>query len=152
MVKPPNAVVSVVIHDHLGRVLLQQRDEKPNLAYSGFWTLFGGSLEHEETPEVGLYRELDEELALHAEDFIQPPQFWYAYTCAVRDKTNHIFTAHLERNIEKITLFEGQKADWFTPETALNLELAFAQSIVLQQFYAHYWPQFERTATLKGSS
>jgi len=46
-----------------GRFLMQRRDDKPAIFFPGWLGLFGGALENSETPEAGLRRELDEELA-----------------------------------------------------------------------------------------
>ena len=43
------------------RVLLQKRDENPDIEYSGCYSLVSGYLEEEETPLDGIIRELKEE-------------------------------------------------------------------------------------------
>lgn len=42
---------------------MQRRDDKPEIFFPGWLGLFGGALEGSETPEAGLRRELEEELA-----------------------------------------------------------------------------------------
>ncbi len=42
------------------RVLLQKRDENPDIEYSGCYSLVSGYLEEEETPLDGIIRELKE--------------------------------------------------------------------------------------------
>ena len=53
-------VSAVALIDSDGRVLLAQRPEGKSMA--GLWEFPGGKVEHGETPEVALIRELHEEL------------------------------------------------------------------------------------------
>jgi 8-oxo-dGTP diphosphatase len=47
-----------------GAYVMQHRDDKPDIAWPGAWSLFGGTLCDGETPEAGLRREIGEELEL----------------------------------------------------------------------------------------
>jgi 8-oxo-dGTP pyrophosphatase MutT (NUDIX family) len=58
--------VAIAILYQGDRVLFQLRDRKPNIIFPGHWGLFGGHLEPGESPEVAVYRELQEEIGLHA--------------------------------------------------------------------------------------
>ncbi|MBL4929691.1 8-oxo-dGTP diphosphatase MutT [Fuscibacter oryzae] len=55
-------VSAVALIDSEGRVLLAQRPEGKSLA--GLWEFPGGKVEHGETPEAALIRELREELGI----------------------------------------------------------------------------------------
>lgn len=55
---------AAIIHDADGNVLLQLREEIPKVAFGGYWGLFGGRVEIDETPLTGLARELEEELSI----------------------------------------------------------------------------------------
>lgn len=61
----PLHVVAGVLRDVAGRVLLAQRPPGKHLA--GLWEFPGGKLEPDETPTVGLARELCEELGIDVE-------------------------------------------------------------------------------------
>ena len=52
---------TVIITTTDNRVLLQKRDENPDIEYSGYYSLVSGYLEEEETPLDGIIRELKEE-------------------------------------------------------------------------------------------
>ncbi len=55
-------VAAVILVDHDRRILLAQRPEGKALA--GLWEFPGGKVEENETPEVALCRELQEELGI----------------------------------------------------------------------------------------
>ena len=52
---------TVIITTTDNRVLLQKRDENPDIEYPGYYSLVSGYLEEEETPLDGIIRELKEE-------------------------------------------------------------------------------------------
>lgn len=54
--------VNVILYDHRGRILLQQRDNNPAIYYPGHWGIFGGQIEENESPIVAAIREITEEL------------------------------------------------------------------------------------------
>lgn len=58
----PVPVVAVALIDGLGRVLMQQR--RADRAHGGLWEYPGGKLESGETAELGLIREIEEELGI----------------------------------------------------------------------------------------
>lgn len=47
-----------------GRILTCQRDDRPGLPWPGLWDLPGGGAEEDETPEICVLRELEEEFGL----------------------------------------------------------------------------------------
>lgn len=135
-------VVSAILWTDDGRVLLQQRDDKPGLRYAGCWTLFGGSVEEGEDPDAAIFRELAEELELTD----QPLTLVERYTCPVRTipgvvhTTNHVYAGRLARPVETLTLYEGQAMVLFTAHEAARRELAFAQSPVLARWFELHGP------------
>lgn len=130
-------MASFILYTSDGRVLLQQRDDKPGLAYAGYWTIFGGAVEDGETPETAAHRELREEL-----DLSLPLAHFETYTCPVRsipgelDVLVHVYTAQLDRPVEALTLHEGQGMALFDAESAAQLDLAFQKSPVLARYFA----------------
>jgi 8-oxo-dGTP pyrophosphatase MutT (NUDIX family) len=58
--------VALAILEQDGRFLMQLRDDIPTILYPGVWGLFGGHLEVGESPEIGLKRELQEEINYEA--------------------------------------------------------------------------------------
>ncbi len=55
--------VAIAILFQGDRFLMQLRDDIPGIVYPGHWTFFGGHLEPGESPDVGVWRELEEEIS-----------------------------------------------------------------------------------------
>jgi len=131
-------VVSAILWTEDGRVLLQQRDDRPDLRYPGCWTLFGGQVEAGETPDEAIARELIEELELDA----QPLTPFEQYVCPARSTpgvvvtTNHVYSGALSRSFELLTLHEGQAMALVNRAQAAELNLAFMQNPVLERWFA----------------
>src|SRR5688572_12308145 len=61
---PDPQAVSVIVTNNHGEVLLQLRDNSPNISFPNCWTLPGGVVESNELPEQAAQRELSEETGL----------------------------------------------------------------------------------------
>ena len=57
-----------------GNYILQLRDNKPDIASAGQWSLFGGEVKTGETPEQAIRREVSEELSIAPEKY---SYLWY---------------------------------------------------------------------------
>lgn len=131
-------VASVMLVNQRGHVLLQQRDDRPDLAYAGHWTLFGGQVEEGETPEECIRREIREELDLDLQ-----VDYWTTVECAARTTVeivvyNHLFIGKMMRHIEELTLYEGAAMAYFDRDHASRVNLAFMQSPLLMRFFDEY--------------
>ena len=106
-----------------GAYALQLRDDKPHIAGPGLWGLFGGTLKTGEVPEVGLLRELEEELGITlsqcrlfcafdgTSEFSSAPKRWHFFEVDASD----IWQGH--------TLREGQAAGVFAFPEIANLSM-----------------------------
>lgn len=103
-----------------GRLLLQHRDANPEITGAGLWGFFGGHLEPGETPTAAFLREMDEELSW------RPRHFEHYLTREIErrdgDKgygwhvVSHVFAAHLDVPIDRLTLGEGQAMALYAPD------------------------------------
>lgn len=129
-------VVGVILLNEHGEVLLQLRDDKPELRYAGYWTFFGGAVEAGEEPDDAIMRELQEELEIQPEI-----TFWLSYECPARTvagevvTTNYMYVGKMTEPLENLVLHEGQAMRYFTQEDAEQLDLAFMQTSILARFY-----------------
>ena len=103
-------VVKSLILDKQGRYLMQLRDDVPTITFPGYWSLFGGAVENEETLINGIRRELDEELSFSP--LILDLFLSYSYSLINENIINRkvtVFIAPIEDSqIKKLKLKEGQ--------------------------------------------
>lgn len=52
----------IILLNKSGEILLQLRDNKPEIFNPGYWGLIGGAIDHEENPLDALLREINEEI------------------------------------------------------------------------------------------
>ena len=100
---PVHVAMAILYQDE--KFLMQLRDDIPGILYPGCWGLFGGHLEPGETPEVGLKREVEEEINYTV---ISPIKLG----CYNDEKViRHIYHAPLKVPVEALTLREGWDLD-----------------------------------------
>jgi 8-oxo-dGTP diphosphatase len=92
--------------------LLYLRDNKPGIPFPNCWDLFGGHVEEGETTEEALIREVKEELGITLGEF----RFFKRYECLTGDaypNEKFIFAGRINIPIEDMTLFEGERPQYF---------------------------------------
>jgi 8-oxo-dGTP diphosphatase len=132
--------VAAIPYNDKGQILLQQRDNKPDIAFPGYWTTFGGVIETGETPEVALSRELLEEIEL------EPPMtLWKVFDNPVRRSTGelvlieqYVFVGRLEVEASEIKLNEGQALGYFHLDDIDRLPIAFGFETLFKDFFASW--------------
>jgi 8-oxo-dGTP diphosphatase len=124
-------VVSVILVNDKGQVLLQQRDGNPTL-FPYHWTLPGGHVEAGETPAGAIARELleENELAL-------PLDFWKVYAAprAGGFVEQHVYVGRLDRPADLLPVHEGLVVRFFTAEEIGGLAMAFDHQRLLDEFF-----------------
>jgi 8-oxo-dGTP diphosphatase len=105
---PRRVALAILYQD--GQFLMQLRDNIPTILFPDQWGFFGGHLEPGETPEVGIKREVLEEISYHIED---PILFGnYDDEIALR----YIFHAPLTVPMEQLVLQEGADLGLVSPD------------------------------------
>ena len=101
------------------KVLLQLRDEKPNIVFPGKWGFFSGSIEPGELPESAARRELSEELEYTPSQLIKlSTEFMME-----EGRLSHVYYCPLEVPVEKIILHEGMDFGLFSWEEIVSKKL-----------------------------
>lgn len=96
-----------------GRVLLQLRDDKPDIESPDLWSLFGGGLDEGESPEAGMLREVEEEIGFRVRHY-RPLMVFEGWGGRF-----HIYLAAVTEPLERLTLTEGAGFDYWDVEAAL---------------------------------
>ncbi|HYM14744.1 MAG TPA: NUDIX domain-containing protein [Dehalococcoidia bacterium] len=120
-----------------GRLLLQHRDDRPDVSGAGLWGFFGGHLEPGERAAAAFLREMEEELGwrpTHFEDYLTtdapPLPGDGGYGLGV---VSHVFAAHLDVELDRLTLNEGQAMGLFAPD-ALPARIVPGLAPVIEEF------------------
>lgn len=99
--------VGAILLDKRGNLILQQRDDIPEIYMPGTVGLFGGSGEIGESPIVAIKRELEEELELVREDeSIMLFKDYYANLHIEHSRPEFVFVVK-DINLDSLILHEG---------------------------------------------
>jgi 8-oxo-dGTP diphosphatase len=113
--------VAALIFKPDGRYLLQHRENRSDISYPNWWSLFGGARDADERAEDALRRELREELELTVRDCVPflgcTFEIWFEGRL-----TRKIFFSveTTNREAQSLVLHEGQGMAWLTLDEILS--------------------------------
>ena len=124
-------MTTALLYNPQGEVLLQHRDDKPDIAHPNLWSLFGGHKEAGEELSAALVRELEEEIG-----FV--PTTFHLWTVAREPGVVfYIYLVPIDEPLGALELNEGQDFGFFDPSAALRtLALTPVGRFVLEAFRA----------------
>ncbi len=112
--------VNAILVNSKKQILLQLRDNKPEILYPNYWAFIGGSVEDGESELDGLKREVKEEINYSINNFQYLDKFClrkYKIICLV-------YVGYLNAHEEEIKLTEGQCVKFFNPTEIKNLKMS----------------------------
>ncbi|MEC8339839.1 MAG: NUDIX domain-containing protein [Nanoarchaeota archaeon] len=125
-----NAVNLIIINDR-NQVLLAKRAEDGK--FKNCWSIPGGTVEHNETFEEALFREIKEELGCNVSWF----KYFKSYFFEVKEFTCRpiYFFGEIDGEIN-LDLNELSEYDWFDLDDSkiFELDFAFNQNEILESF------------------
>jgi 8-oxo-dGTP diphosphatase len=136
--------VSALLTDEQGKLVIQLRDNKPGLPFPNCWSTLGGRIEHGETPEQAIQRELVEEI-----EFCPPVRYWKTVDLQYQVRGNRmisevsVFVGPLGRPVAEVRLREGQRLGSFGPDEIDGLACAFHLDVLFRDFFANGMPFHE---------
>ncbi|MEH2454846.1 NUDIX hydrolase [Nostoc sp.] len=93
--------VAIAILYQKNKFLMQLRDNIPGILYPGYWGLFGGHIEPDETPDLAVKREILEEIGYNLPSFVE-------FGCYFDERVvRHVFHAPLLVELNELVLNEG---------------------------------------------
>ncbi|SDM72497.1 NUDIX domain-containing protein [Allokutzneria albata] len=125
-----------MVLDEFDRVLLNLRDDKPEILYPNHWAILGGSAETGESPILAARRELAEEIGPAVEEFGD-----FEHFCSVIDRDGHrhlvsVFTTRTTLPSTEFTLTEGQEIKFFSFEELDKIRITPFVRQVLRAYHA----------------
>ena len=117
-----------------GQYILQLRDNKPDIAAPGQWTLFGDMLANDEAPLKTIQREIFEELSIQPEEF---QYLWFIDYIAEFEQEwirSWFFSADVKAVWPHYRLMEGQDVGIFPYEQTKTLKMPWVMRETIDRY------------------
>lgn len=115
-------VSACIILNKNNEIFLQKKTQE--YVHPGVWTLFGGHIEENETPEQAMVRELNEELGIKFN--LEKIKKIKEYIFQKKDNSKikfHIFSLTFDKDISEIKIGEGCGVAFFTKEEIKKINI-----------------------------
>jgi len=120
---------NIIFLDEQNAILLQLRDDNPNIPYPNRWAIPGGHISKGETPLECILREVKEELGVELNEAA-------LFVAAERSYgREHTYWAKAHFRLADITLSEGQGVQWFTYDEIKNMQLIYEDNLIVDEFF-----------------
>ena len=119
-----------------GKILLQLRDDRPDLLYPNCWTTLGGGVEEGETFDQAIRRELLEKIELEL-----PVKLWRVDESVIEIQghqflvANAIYVGRIDLPVSAIKLNEGQRLGYFGLDDLDNLQIGYNFEPMFREFF-----------------
>jgi 8-oxo-dGTP diphosphatase len=128
--------VGAILYNGQGQILLQLRDDRPDLAFPNYWTTLGGAIEAGESPEAAMRRELLEEIEIAPE-----MRLWRVFDRVVTlggtqvTAEQHVFVGEIVLAAADIKVNEGQGVAFFGRNDLENIQIGFGFESLFRDFF-----------------
>jgi len=118
-----------------GQYILQLRDNRPDIAAPGQWTLFGGTITDGETPIKSIQREIFEELSIQPRGF---QYLWFVDYIAEFERAwvrSWFYSADVKDVWPHHGLNEGQDVGIFLYDQTRSLRMPWVMRETIERFH-----------------
>ena len=118
-----------------GQYILQLRDNKPDIAAPGQWTLFGGMIADHEKPMESIQREIFEELSIRPSEF---QYLWFIDYIAEFEREwirSWFFSANVKDVWQHYRLMEGQDVGIFPYDQTESLRMPWVMRETIVRYH-----------------
>ena len=128
-----NLVSTIYLFDKNNQVLLQLRDNKPNITYPNVWGPVGGHCNNGETPHDCALREFKEETGYECDKINWVGNFIFPY----KNNSDHIVSTFWSTydNLQKIRCYEGQEITFVKIKDLNNINIGKKNLNILLSIY-----------------
>jgi 8-oxo-dGTP diphosphatase len=133
---PNPQTVAIIITNDRSEVLLQLRDDNPQITFANHWTLPGGVVNPGENHEDAACRELLEETGLRSN-----LSHWKMYkrkSDVMFVIEQHVYFGNTGKNVNEMVLGEGQALEFFGKENLGSLQIGYDFDELLDEFFEHF--------------
>jgi len=122
--------VAIILENTDGEVLLLLRENKSTTVFPNYWTLVGGNVENDETPEMAAHRQLEEETGLKTN-----LSFWKRY-----DREHPLFIVDQYIYLGKTEDTENllvldRNVQFFKPSEIKHLKIGYGFKSLLNEYF-----------------
>ena len=125
----------IVLVNARGEILLNLRDDNPEINWPNQWDVIGGVVEDGETPDECMVREMMEETG----EVLTAFRAFRIYDVPLLGggvAQFHVYSAPLDKPATELTLGEGQEHRFFTVADLDGLRVVRGTDMVLREFIA----------------
>lgn len=120
---------NIIFLNEQNKILLQLRDDKPNIPFPNMWAIPGGHINKDETPLECILREIKEELGIEPRSVALFMDLERSYG------REHTYWTRANFRIEDIVLSEGQGVQWFSYDEIKDIQLIYEDNTIVDAFF-----------------
>lgn len=131
----PKVEAAHVILRLSGKYVMQLRDDKPDIAAHGQWSIFGGEINSGEAPLEAIKRELFEELSIQPDElrFLWQTDYYYDFIKGI--VRTWFFISNVDRVWDAHKLKEGKAVGVFSFNELVYLDIPEVMKQTLNRYH-----------------